>query len=86
MYSWGCNDDGALGRKTRKHTEDEMVPGAVEGLEEIKVVRIAAGDSVSVALSESGNVYAWGTFRVPFLSSASSDPYLTRGNMNQKCW
>ena len=61
VYSWGCNDDFALGRET-PNEEDSAVPGLVN-IEE-KIVQITAGDSHSAALTESGNVYAWGSFRV----------------------
>lgn len=64
VYSWGCNDDGALGRHVAKNTDEEMRPAKVEGLEGHHIVRIAAGDSISIALSNMGQVFAWGTFRV----------------------
>jgi regulator of chromosome condensation len=42
----------------------ESVPGLVEGLPEGTVVsKIACGDSITVALTNDGKVYAWGTFR-----------------------
>lgn len=41
------------------------VPGIVDINE--KVVQITAGDSHSAALTESGKVYAWGSFRVSSL-------------------
>ncbi|XP_065221614.1 regulator of chromosome condensation-like isoform X1 [Planococcus citri] len=59
VYSWGCNDDFALGRETTSETE--AIPGEVS-IEE-KVVQVTAGDSHSAALTESGKVYAWGSFR-----------------------
>lgn len=44
--------------------EAESTPGKVEGLpEEDKIVKIAASDNLSVVLLESGQVWAWGTFR-----------------------
>lgn len=61
VYSWGCNDDSALGRETVDE-ETAVVPGTVN-IDE-KVVQITAGDSHSAALTESGKVYAWGSFRV----------------------
>lgn len=60
VYSWGCNDELALGRETTSETEG--IPGEVN-LDE-KVVQITAGDSHSAALTETGQVYAWGSFRV----------------------
>jgi regulator of chromosome condensation len=43
----------------------ESVPGLVEGFPEGTVIsKIACGDSITVALTTEGKVYAWGTFRV----------------------
>lgn len=41
-----------------------MAPGKV-ALEE-KVIQVSAGDSHTAALTETGQVYLWGTFRVRF--------------------
>eukprot|EP00826_Nyctotherus_ovalis_P054829 TRINITY_DN721_c0_g1_i1.p1 TRINITY_DN721_c0_g1~~TRINITY_DN721_c0_g1_i1.p1 ORF type:complete len:424 (+),score=112.26 TRINITY_DN721_c0_g1_i1:179-1450(+) len=58
VYSWGCNDDGALGR-----SGSESEPQLVEGLE-VSVAEIAAGDSHSIAYNkELGVVYMWGRYR-----------------------
>ena len=83
VYSWGVNDQGALGRETKWEApikdadasdseEDdvdinpkESTPGLVEGFPDgINIVQVAAGDSISVAVTDEGFVYAWGTFRV----------------------
>ncbi|XP_067007473.2 regulator of chromosome condensation isoform X2 [Anabrus simplex] len=60
VITFGCNDEGALGRDTSK-SGSEMEPGKVtlEG----RVVQVTAGDSHSAALLESGKVFAWGSFR-----------------------
>ena len=61
LYTFGCNDEGALGRDTSEEgTETE--PALVEGLE--KVVQVTAGDSHTAALTEDGRVFAFGNFRV----------------------
>ncbi|XP_015236220.1 PREDICTED: regulator of chromosome condensation [Cyprinodon variegatus] len=60
IYTFGCNDDGALGRDTSEEGS-EMVPGKV-ALNE-KVVQVSAGDSHTAALIEDGSVYIWGSFR-----------------------
>uniref|UniRef100_A0A1A7YUB5 Regulator of chromosome condensation 1 n=1 Tax=Iconisemion striatum TaxID=60296 RepID=A0A1A7YUB5_9TELE len=60
VYTFGCNDEGALGRDTSEEGS-EMVPGKVS-LEE-KVVQVSAGDSHTAALTEEGHVYIWGSFR-----------------------
>lgn len=60
VYSFGCNDEGTLGRTTEKDGS-EMVPGKVDGLPTI--IAVSAGDSHSAALADDGTVYAWGNFR-----------------------
>ena len=62
VYTWGCNDEGALGRKTGDG--DEYLPGHVEKLSRVKVVQVSGGDSHTAALASNGNVYLWGVFRV----------------------
>ncbi|KAJ3012719.1 Regulator of chromosome condensation [Thoreauomyces humboldtii] len=58
LYSWGCNDDMALGRPGLGNE-----PGQVVGLDDKIIVDMACGDSISVALTSLGEVYCWGTFR-----------------------
>ena len=61
MYSFGCNDEGTLGRDTSED-ESEMSPGKVEGLP--RIVMVSGGDSHTAALSDEGQVFIWGNFRV----------------------
>ncbi|KAJ1558132.1 Regulator of chromosome condensation, partial [Nowakowskiella sp. JEL0078] len=61
LFSWGCNDQFALGRHTKD--AEETVPMQVEGLDHEFIVDVDLGDSISVALTTTGSVYAWGTFR-----------------------
>lgn len=68
VWSWGINDNGVLGRVTegvegKDSDELESQPMLVEGLEDFKAVRIAAGDGVSMAISDRGEVRSWGCFR-----------------------
>lgn len=60
IWSFGCNDEGALGRDTSKEGS-EAVPKKIDlpG----KVVKISAGDSHSACLLDDGRVFAWGSFR-----------------------
>ncbi|XP_068211626.1 regulator of chromosome condensation-like [Palaemon carinicauda] len=60
VYSWGCNDEGSLGRKTATE-EENFVTGAVEI--DGTVVQITAGDCCSAALTSDGRMFAWGSFR-----------------------
>ncbi|XP_002731129.2 regulator of chromosome condensation-like [Saccoglossus kowalevskii] len=61
IYTFGCNDEGALGRDTSEEGS-EYVPGVVDF--HFRVVQISAGDSHTAALTDDGKVFAWGTFRV----------------------
>ncbi|KAI8873104.1 RCC1/BLIP-II [Ramicandelaber brevisporus] len=59
IWSWGCNDQKALGREG-----EEMIPAPItSGLDGVKIVKAYCGDSISVALSDEGKVYTWGTYR-----------------------
>lgn len=60
LYTFGCNDEGALGRDTSEDGS-EFFSGVVDipG----KVVRMSGGDSHSAALTEDGRLFIWGTFR-----------------------
>jgi regulator of chromosome condensation len=58
LYSWGCNDQCALGR-----SGEETEPGPVEGLDNETIISVACGDSCTAALTLEGRVYTWGTFR-----------------------
>ncbi|KAK7079130.1 Regulator of chromosome condensation [Halocaridina rubra] len=60
VHTWGCNDEGSLGRQTSSE-EENFISGNVKI--DGKVVQIAAGDSVTAALTDDGRVFAWGCFR-----------------------
>jgi len=60
VFTFGCNDEGALGRDTSEDGS-ECLPGEVIINDEICLV--TAGDSHTAALSKSGQIYIWGTFR-----------------------
>lgn len=64
IWSFGCNDEGALGRNTEEEGS-ETKPRKIElpG----KAVKISAGDSHSACLLEDGRALAWGSFRVSFI-------------------
>ncbi|EMD40931.1 hypothetical protein CERSUDRAFT_111512 [Gelatoporia subvermispora B] len=77
VWSCGTNDDAALGRVTtdvpNPEKPDEFididtltaVPHPLQTLvdEKFRAVRIAAGDSISAAISTEGELRAWGSFR-----------------------
>ena len=60
VWTFGCNDEGSLGRVVEEE-EECFLPGKVDISE--ACVQISAGDSHSAALTESGQVWLWGTFR-----------------------
>ena len=78
IWSCGTNDDAALGRVTADVPDPEKpgevldadtltaTPHPVQSLidENFRAVRIAAGDSISAAISTTGDLRAWGHFRV----------------------
>lgn len=76
LYTFGCNDEGALGRDTSEEgTETE--PALVEGLE--KIVQVTAGDSHTAVLTEDGKVLAFGNFR-----DANGSMGLTKNGIEKK--
>ena len=59
-YSWGCNDEGALGRDG-----PEDCPMLIEGLLPNRMTNITAGDSHSVFYStKSSEAFMCGLYRV----------------------
>lgn len=60
VYTWGCNDEGALGREGA-----ENVPLMVADTLAIPVTDVSAGDSHTIAYNtELNHVYIWGLYRV----------------------
>ncbi|XP_013145733.1 PREDICTED: regulator of chromosome condensation-like [Papilio polytes] len=78
VWTFGCNDEGALGRIT-KSDKEEGTPKTVELPE--KAVAISAGDSHTAALLDNGDVYAWGAFR----DSHGSMGLVVRGRETRGC-
>lgn len=60
VLSFGCNDEGALGRNTSEEGS-ETVPGFVDL--PAPAIQVTAGDSHSAALLNDGRVFVWGSFR-----------------------
>lgn len=62
VYTYGCNDEGALGRVTDGDERLEATPTVVVSLEN-KITKVCAGDSHSAALTDKQEVFVWGNFR-----------------------
>lgn len=73
VLSWGCNDNGALGRLTEagENTNTfavdfipDFIPDFIGNSKSIGIVlRIACGDCQSLALTLDGQVYMWGCYK-----------------------
>eukprot|EP00794_Sanderia_malayensis_P020427 gene20427-22440_t len=63
LYTWGCNDEGALCRATSEEDADEYNAVCADLNLNSKIVQASAGDSHTAVLLENGDVYACGTFR-----------------------
>lgn len=63
VYSWGCNDEGALGRHATQDDGDEFLAKEVDLPGNVCISQVSGGDSHSAALTTEGTVYAWGTYR-----------------------
>jgi len=60
VWTWGCNDEGALGRKGAENT-----PLKVSDSLTMPISDISAGDSHTIAYNTKENcVYYWGCYRV----------------------
>lgn len=67
VLTWGDNSDGQLGRETQSGEEKtpmEVAFTAVGLPAETVFVQVAATESATFVLTEFGDVYGWGTFRV----------------------
>lgn len=61
VYSYGCNDEGALGRVTDGDETLEATPKVVPLKN--KVTKVCAGDSHSAVLTDKQEAFVWGNFR-----------------------
>lgn len=78
VYTWGVNDEGALGRPTdgdawnstaNGEREDSCVPGKARMPVDAFTVQVVAGGGFTFALTDSGAVYGWGMFKDEVLDS-----------------
>lgn len=59
VYTWGCNDDGALGR-----TGEENFPALVDGFgPDTIAVQIVGGDCHTAVVTAAGQVFTWGSYK-----------------------
>ncbi len=60
VWTWGYNDKGQIGDGTSSTTVFQATPQNISALNNQKIVQIGAGGYFSAALTDTGNVYAWG--------------------------
>jgi regulator of chromosome condensation len=58
VYSWGCNDDGALGR-----TGEENIPLAIPTFDSIPIKAVRVGDCHSAFIDYANRVWICGTYK-----------------------
>ncbi|CAN8278104.1 unnamed protein product [Cochlearia groenlandica] len=58
LFTWGDGEEGKLGHDDR---ESRLIPSCVTELDTTSFQQVACGQSITVALSSSGQVYAMGT-------------------------
>ena len=59
-YTWGCSDDGSLGR-----VGDETTPLVVQALLDANefIIGVACGDGQTIVVGTTGNVWGWGCYK-----------------------
>eukprot|EP00980_Cylindrotheca_fusiformis_P013093 scaffold3281_cov129-Cylindrotheca_fusiformis.AAC.12 len=66
VYTFGCNDDFALGREEKDESKQHLVSPVTSGFKEEdhnQIIAVDAGDSHSLFLSITGNVYQCGMYK-----------------------
>jgi len=58
VYTWGCSDDGSLGREG-----EETLPLLVTEIAQETVISVGCGDGQTVAVTATGRVWGWGAYK-----------------------
>lgn len=87
IYTYGCNDEGALGRVTDGDDKLEATPTEVPL--PAKAIKVTAGDSHSAVLTKDQQVYIFGNFRdehgsIGLTPEADGQPLLQPTRIMQK--
>eukprot|EP01036_Dinobryon_divergens_P029735 gene29735-38876_t len=73
VYTWGCADDGALGR-----VGEEFSPLLVQTLANETIIGVDCGDCHTIAVSTKGEVWGWGCYKAKegnkFFNPNEQDP------------
>ena len=58
VYAWGQNSYGEIGKDRQETYSYEVKP--INGISQDKIVKIAAGQNMSLVVDEKGKIYTWG--------------------------
>ncbi len=61
VYAWGKNSYGQIGNGRSGHNKYQLIPIKVNGFNDEKVIQISCGKWHSMALTESGRIFSWGS-------------------------
>ena len=65
VFSWGCNDDGALGRPNPEEESNapDLVcfPEKCNGTRPTRMIQVSCGDCHSASVDDKGQVWLWGS-------------------------
>jgi alpha-tubulin suppressor-like RCC1 family protein len=75
LYSWGQNDCGQMGDGTTNESSNK--PKIINKLCDKNIIDISCGYAYSLALSNSGEVYAWGSNTCGQIGIGSAERYFT---------
>jgi len=80
VYTWGCNDDGGVGRTGEDYLAMEVTSSDPNFT---KVINVGCGDCHTVAVTEAGSAYIWGSYKDKegkiFSDAVKKDPNTIRG-------
>ena len=87
IYSWGYNGEGRLGLGIEMNSQvvSKYTPQFIKALESKKIIAIAAGFNFALALTDTGNVYAWGCNNNGQLGLGDTDYRTTPQLINALC-
>jgi regulator of chromosome condensation len=82
ILTWGCGDDGALGRLGDENYPEPLplLPSVIKS----KVVQLTCGDTHGTLLTMGGEIFAWGSFRDKDGKTWFPFPSLTTNSSNKK--
>uniref|UniRef100_A0A7S3G3L6 RCC1-like domain-containing protein n=1 Tax=Palpitomonas bilix TaxID=652834 RepID=A0A7S3G3L6_9EUKA len=72
LMGWGSNADSQLGLRDRTPS---MYPTLIPDLEDIKIIEVACGQHITMAIADDGKVFAWGQANTTAERGARGAPF-----------